>query len=193
MADTAIPSETLVLRERVALVSSRDAGEGEGCSMEHRLGTRVPTSLPVRLVRARAALAHGRMLNASSSGAYIETSASLRLLARIDVVWGPECPDRAQCPGVPAYVARVGPSGVGVEWLEFAPAMIRALLGESEGAQSRKKTAGAKTPKSPATGAIRDPNRRPLGLVRMPSMRGSGYRHADELRGSTPHEIGPTS
>ena len=154
MVDSAIPSETAVSLQCLELVSSRVADGGEDCMMEHRLGTRVPTSLPVRIVRARAALAFGRMLNASSSGAYIETSATLPLLARFDIVCGPACSDRAHCPGVPAYVTRVGRGGVGIEWLEFAPEMIRQLvLGESEGFQKRKKAAaGVKSPRSPAAG-----------------------------------------
>ena len=151
----AIPSETTVLLERVERVSSRDADGGDHCTMEHRLGTRISTSLPVRIVRARAPLAFGSMLNASSSGAFIETSAMLPLLARIDVVCGPTCPDRAHCPGMSAYVTRVGRNGVGIEWFEFAPAMIRQLvLGESEGFQKRKKAgAGVKSPRSPVAGA----------------------------------------
>lgn len=149
MVDRAIPSEPVVLLE---LVPSRDADDGDDCTMEHRLGTRVRTSLPVRVIRARIALAFGSMLNASLSGAYVETSTPLPLLARIDVVCGPVCADRAHCPGVPAYVTRVEPNGVGVEWLEFAPAMIRQLLlGESERFQKSKKTAaGVKSPKSQA-------------------------------------------
>lgn len=155
MIERAIPSETAVWLERVELVSSRDADGGDDCTMEHRLGTRVPTSLPVRIVRVRAALAFGSMLNASLSGAYIETSAMLPLLARIDVVCGPTCSDRAHCSGVPAYVTRVGRNGVGIEWLEFAPAMIRQLLlGEAEGFQKMKKAvAGVKSPRSSTEGA----------------------------------------
>ena len=155
MPDRAVPSETAVLPEPGELVSSRDAEGGADCTMEHRLGTRVPTFLPVRVVPARAALVFGRMLNASLSGAYIETAATLPLLARIDVVCGPACPDRAHCPGVPACVTRVGRKGVGVEWLEFAPEMIRQLvLGESEGLQKRKKAAaGVKSPRAAAADA----------------------------------------
>lgn len=117
-----------MLLERVELISSRDADRGSDCTMEHRLGTRVMTSLPVRVIRARAKHTFGRMLNASLSGAYIEASAALPLLARIEVVCGPVRSDRAECPGVPAYVTRVGRSGVGVEWFELAPATIRQLI-----------------------------------------------------------------
>ena len=149
MVDRAIPSETAALLERVELVSSGGADGGDDCTMEHRLGTRVTTSLTVRVIRARAALAFGSMLNASLSGAYIETSATLPLLARIGVVCERVCSDRAHCPGVSAYVTRVGRKGVGVEWLEFAPAMVRQLLGESEDFQKRKQTAaGVKSSKS---------------------------------------------
>lgn len=155
MVERAILSETAVSLERVELVPSRDADGGDDCAMEHRLGTRVPTFLPVRIVRARAAPAFGSIRNASLSGAYIETSATLPLLARIDVVCGPACSDRAHCPGVPAYVTRVGRNGVGIEWLEFAPEAIRQLvLGESEGLQKRKKAAaGVKSPRYPAADA----------------------------------------
>lgn len=155
MVDRAIPSDAAVWLERVELVSSRDANGGDDCTMEHRLGTRVPTFLPVRIVRARAVLAFGRMLDASLSGAYIETSVPLPLLARVDVVCGPACSHRADCPGVPAYVTRVNPKGVGVEWLEFAPAEIRQLVrGESGQFEKWKKAAvGVKSSKRPAAGA----------------------------------------
>lgn len=141
MIERAIPSETAALPERVELVSSEHADGGDDCTMEHRLGTRVTTSLSVRVIRARTALAFGSMINASLSGAYIETSAALPLLARIDVVCARVCSDRAHCPGMPAYVTRVERNGVGVEWLEFAPAVVRQLLGESEAFPKRKQTA----------------------------------------------------
>lgn len=114
--------------------------------MEHRLGTRMPTSVPVRLLRARTVLAFGSMLNASLSGAYIETSAPLPPLARVDVACGPVSPDRARCPGVPAYVTRVAASGLAVEWFEFAPSMIRQLLlpGESEESPATKSSAAGR-------------------------------------------------
>ena len=154
MADRAIPSETAVRLESVELVSSRDAHGGDDCTMEHRLGTRVPVSLPVSIIRKRAAHAFGSMLNVSLSGAYVETRATLPPFARVDVVCWPTCSDRAHCPGVPAYVSRVGRNGVGIEWLEFAPAMIRQLLlGESEGFQKRKQAvAGVISPGSATEG-----------------------------------------
>lgn len=128
MVDRVMASEAVVPLGRVELISSRDAYRGGDCTMELRLGTRVTISLPVRIIRARAAVAIGRMLNASLSGAYIETSVPLSLLARLDVVCKPVCTERADCPGVPAYVTRVGRNGVGVEWFEFAPATIRQLM-----------------------------------------------------------------
>ena len=155
MADGAVSSEAVVRLVHAELISSREADRGGDCTMEHRLGTRVTTFLAVRIVQARAVLAFGRMLNASLSGAYIETSAPLPLLSRIDVVCGQSCSDRAECSGVAAYVTRVGSNGVGVEWLEFAPAAIRQLmLGEFEQFQKSTWTAaGANSSKAPAAGA----------------------------------------
>lgn len=128
MVDRAMASEAGPPLGLGGLISSRDAHRGGDCTMELRLGTRVTISLPVRITRTRTAGAFGRMLNVSLSGAYIETSAPLSLLARLDVVCEAVCTERADCPGVPAYVTRVGRNGVGVEWFEFAPATIRQLM-----------------------------------------------------------------
>lgn len=153
VGDRAIAFEAVVPPGRVELTWSRDADRDRECAMEHRLGTRVTISMPVRIIRARATLAFGRLLNASSSGAYIETSSPPPLLARIDVICG--CSHGAECAGVPAYVTRVRPNGVGVEWLEFAPAEIRQLLlGRSGQFEKRKKTAaGVRPPGASVAGA----------------------------------------
>lgn len=155
MVDSVISSDAVVLLGCAEPISSREADHGRDCTMEHRLGTRVTTFLPVRVIYAQVALAFGRMLNASLSGAYIEISVPLPLLTRIDVVCGQVCSDRAECSRVAAYVTRVGSNGVGVEWLEFAPAAIRQLmLGESEQLQKRRRAAaGVKSSKFPAAGA----------------------------------------
>lgn len=155
VVDRAISSEAVVPLGRAERVSSQEADRGSDCTMEHRLGTRVTTFLPVRVIHARALLAFGRMLDASLSGAYIETSAPLPLFARIDVVCGQGFSDRAECSGVAAYVTRAGAHGVGVEWLEFAPPAIRRLmLGEFERFQKGQRTAGGvKSSTFPAGGA----------------------------------------
>ncbi len=96
--------------------------------MEHRLGTRAPLSLPVRLEKEGRTLAFGRLRNASVSGAYVETSLDVQLLAPIEIVCGWATPGRAGTSVIAAYVVRVTATGVAVEWHEFGPGPIRPLL-----------------------------------------------------------------
>lgn len=96
-------------------------------TMEHRLGTRVPLYLPVRLAQRGRALAFGHMLDVSLSGARIATVQSFAPLSRITVVYGNSRPDRADGSQINAGIARVTVNGVGVEWCEFAPAAICRL------------------------------------------------------------------
>ena len=119
--------------------------------MEHRLGTRMPVSIPVRLDERRETLAFGRVVNVSLSGAYVETPTTVHPLLRVDVVCGRMLPDRSGSFRVAAYVTRATTQGLAVEWLEFAPAAIRTLIARAE-SQTRGRVASAReTGKSPAT------------------------------------------
>lgn len=96
--------------------------------MEHRWGTRHLLDLSVRLDGAPQILAFARLRDASSSGAYVETDATLALGARVwvELAWkAGRCDDRQR---ICAYVVRRDAGGAGLEWYEFAPRPILALI-----------------------------------------------------------------
>jgi len=96
--------------------------------MEHRWGERRSVYVPVRLDARPRVLAPGSIRNASLSGAYIQTTASLEPGAFIDIQFeGAPAPDDENC-GVRACVVRRDAAGLAVEWCEFAPEPVRALL-----------------------------------------------------------------
>jgi hypothetical protein len=83
--------------------------------MEHRCGERTIVRKHVRLWRAGWDTV-GLLTNASLSGAFIRTRLQARILSTVEI----EISDTR----VPAYVVRNHPEGIGVEWLDFAPAAI---------------------------------------------------------------------
>jgi hypothetical protein len=82
--------------------------------MEHRWGRRQATDIDVDIT-AHAASGTGRILNISSTGAYLETSVKLRLCSLVYL-------ERADCalgaPRTAAIVVRRTSVGVGLEWCE---------------------------------------------------------------------------
>jgi hypothetical protein len=96
--------------------------------MEHRWGERVGVDIPVRITAHPFAVKHGRLTNLSVSGASIKTDFDVRPLSRIQVVLELPHKARSEAPTVPAYVARVGKSGIGIEWCEFSPPVVSEFL-----------------------------------------------------------------
>ncbi|GEM_PF-817564 len=96
--------------------------------MEHRWGTRHPLDIVVRLNARPHLLAIGRLRDASSSGAYVETPAAPPLMSRIyvELDWGDF--RRAEPSRIAAYVVRDDGAGIGLEWCDFAPLPIVALI-----------------------------------------------------------------
>jgi hypothetical protein len=96
--------------------------------MEHRWGERVGVDLPVRLTAHPFAVRHGRLTNMSVSGASIRADFDLRLLSRVQVVI--ELPQKTRCgaPSIAAYVARSNKGSIGIEWCDFAPAVVTEML-----------------------------------------------------------------
>ena len=90
--------------------------------MEHRWGERVPAKLPLSLVSGDL-LEEGILLNASVSGAYVATSASLKRDRQVFLQFRPPLELKVR-----AFVARADDSGIAVEWCEFAGDSVRALL-----------------------------------------------------------------
>jgi len=96
--------------------------------MEHRCGQRVGVDLPVTITGNPFSVRAGRLTNLSTSGAYIQTDADLRLLSRVLVVIDPPSTARPHAPTVSAYVARKFRDGVGIAWCEFAPIEVTRIL-----------------------------------------------------------------
>ena len=97
--------------------------------MEHRWGSRKEVSLPVALQRPGESPLRARIEDLSLSGAKLRLSAPLPRLARWDVRIGEHL--------VPAWVVRRTANGVGVEWCEFAPAVIATILRAPTGMRRR--------------------------------------------------------
>jgi PilZ domain len=97
-------------------------------AMEHRWGARTALDLPVTLYAGLGAIARGRIANASLSGALVCTDVQLPLLARVRVEVDD---DYTSCAPhlVEAYVVRRSAVGLGLEWTDFSPPAIAALLG----------------------------------------------------------------
>jgi hypothetical protein len=86
--------------------------------MEHRWGQRQATNLPVRVAQASGALGFGRVLNVSTTGAYLQTPVPLRQMALIFLTPINEAqPERAGA-RLAAWVVRMDEKGVGLEWQE---------------------------------------------------------------------------
>jgi hypothetical protein len=96
--------------------------------MEHRLGRRVAVDIPVRLNLSFFGAQHGRLINLSLSGGFITTPLELRVLSRLQVFIEMPGLERDEQDSIAAYVARKADHGIGVEWCEFAPVSVAALL-----------------------------------------------------------------
>lgn len=92
--------------------------------MEHRWGERTALHLPVRVFAVDRTCESCLLRDASTSGAFIETTGRFSVLCPVEV----ELPDGTVAP---AFVVRHTPRGVGVEWSEPVEAIERLLAGAS--------------------------------------------------------------
>jgi hypothetical protein len=92
--------------------------------MDHRCGLRISVDAPVLLIYPAHAASSGWMTEVSMSGAFVRTD-----FAPPDLVWihiaGP-------FEETAAYVVRRTPHGIAVEWDEFLPLPIRALVNANQ-------------------------------------------------------------
>jgi hypothetical protein len=97
--------------------------------MEHRWGVRHCLDLSVRLDGRPQLLTFARLKDASSSGAYVETRTAPPMLSQvwIELDWD----RRDDSKRIAAYVVRTDQDGVGLEWCDFAPRAILALIERS--------------------------------------------------------------
>jgi hypothetical protein len=97
---------------------------------ESRWGDRVNVNVPVQLWAGNLPGAAGCMSNLSLSGALVKANVDLGLHSLIEVnIQMPPPLQRAQA--ITAYVSRKFDKGVGIEWCEFAPAVVKDLLRSS--------------------------------------------------------------
>jgi hypothetical protein len=83
---------------------------------ESRWGDRVKVNIPVHLSADALVGADGCMRNLSLSGAHSLIEVSIKM------------PSPQLAEGITAYVSRRLKEGVGIEWCEFAPIVVKDLL-----------------------------------------------------------------
>ncbi len=103
--------------------------------MEHRWGKRSAVDIGVRLYLRSEVIGTGSIANASLSGALVHTACRLQPfnLVTIELESGVlhNTPQR-----IGAYVVRVAPDGLGLEWCDFAPPAIATLLARANAARA---------------------------------------------------------
>jgi PilZ domain len=96
--------------------------------MEHRWGHRREISRPVQLGIRGGVSARGRICNVSISGAFIVSPLPIAHFAYVHVQFTAMIDGQRKVTSVEAQVVRKDSTGFGVEWCEFAPAAVRALV-----------------------------------------------------------------
>lgn len=92
-------------------------------SMDHRWGTRIDLDVPGLLWTEDGTSTEVVVHNASLSGAYVRTVARLPQLTRVMLrTWGGEGW------ALPACVVRHDRGGMGLEWLDPGPHVLRAMI-----------------------------------------------------------------
>jgi hypothetical protein len=95
--------------------------------LEHRWGARAQVNIPVRVEATSLPVGDGCMKNLSLSGAFMKSDRDLRLHTLIEVSIALPLP--SACTAViKAHVVRKKGEGVGIEWSEFAPNIIKDLV-----------------------------------------------------------------
>jgi PilZ domain len=94
---------------------------------ESRWGDRARVNIPVQVSANAVTGADGCMKNLSLSGALVKADVDLELHALIQVSIKMPPPSQRSA-AITAYVSRKAKEGVGVEWCEFAPGVVKDLL-----------------------------------------------------------------
>jgi hypothetical protein len=95
--------------------------------MEHRWGTRVQVNIPVCVEATDVPIGNGWMKDLSLSGAFIKSDRDLRLHTLVEVSIALP-PPSWRTAVMKAHVSRKLNEGVGIEWCEFAPSIIKDLV-----------------------------------------------------------------
>jgi hypothetical protein len=88
--------------------------------MEHRWGQRRSTNVSVRFITMPSTTGTGRLVNISPTGAFMETNLNLRLLSLVYLELAEQPTSSGLSGRLAATVVRRDPTGVGLEWCEFA-------------------------------------------------------------------------
>ena len=99
---------------------------------EHRWGERMRVNLPVAVYLEGQAATEGYVRNLSLSGAFLKSTSDLPLHAVIGVRIDLPSPSVESCV-VKARVSRKPGDGIGIEWCEFAPTVVKDLLRQPSG------------------------------------------------------------
>jgi PilZ domain len=95
--------------------------------LEHRWGTRVRVGIPVSIEATQLPrISAGYVKNLSLSGALINCEFDLRLHSLIEI--SIDLPASSCIGVVKAHISRKCNDGVGIEWCEFAPTLVKGLL-----------------------------------------------------------------
>ncbi len=97
-------------------------------SMEHRWGHRHEISRPVHLGTGSGIAARGRICNVSISGAFVVAPLPVSLFSYVEVQFTAMLNGKRTFTCVEGQVVRKDATGFGVEWCEFAPEAVRALV-----------------------------------------------------------------
>jgi hypothetical protein len=96
--------------------------------MEHRWGQRIAADMPVSLVGTPAAIGIGRILNASTTGALVQTSLPLPLLSLVCLQTTATLPYLGPIGPLMACVVRHGANEIGIEWCDADSDAVLQLL-----------------------------------------------------------------
>jgi hypothetical protein len=94
---------------------------------EHRWGERIRVDLPVEVLEEGRAKLSGHLKNISLSGALLQSGVDLHLHALIGVRIA-AASSSAGSYVLKARVSRKPSHGVGIEWCEFAPPVVKDML-----------------------------------------------------------------
>jgi hypothetical protein len=121
--------------------------------MEHRWGKRSALDIGVRLCLRSGVVGTGRIANASLSGALVHTTC--RLLPFHLVIVELENSARHNPPQrIGAYVVRVAPDALGLEWCDFAPPAIATLLARANAVRSQSRVRSPPHPRFSPIGPV---------------------------------------
>jgi PilZ domain len=113
--------------------------------MEHRFGIRHPANLPVFVARADGSRpVIGTLLDVSVSGCFVATHFPRDALKRVQV-WLSISPGDAGGTELNGHVMRTTGRGIGIEWAEDQPELVREVVAQNEWRLTDRRAVGALT------------------------------------------------